>query len=64
MERQIGEIFDYNGKTLKVAEAKKYHPLYPCCDCYFLLKGGCADLICSEILRDDKRDVYFKEVKK
>lgn len=67
MERRIGEQFKYEGVTLEVAEAQKYHPLYPCCDCYFLLKGRCYERDktgkCSKTLREDKREIYFKEVK-
>lgn len=62
MEHKIGEKFKYKGVTLEVVKSHKSHPLYPCCDCYFLRDGGCADLICSGILRDDKTDVHFIEV--
>ena len=65
MERRIGEQFDYNGVTLEVAKSPKGHP---CCDCYFLLKDCYAALDktgnCSDTFRNDKRNVYFKEVKK
>ena len=66
MEREIGEKFKYKGVTLEVVKAHKSHPLYPCCDCYFLTTGRCYKSMyitgkCGH--RDDKREVYFKEVK-
>ena len=66
MERKIGEKFKYKKVTLEVVESHKSHPLYPCCDCYFLLTGRCYKSMyitgkCGH--RDDKREVYFKEVK-
>lgn len=66
MEREVGERFDYNGTTLEVVEATMGHHLYPCCDCYFLLICSCYKYMyitgkCGN--RDDKREVYFKEVK-
>lgn len=67
MERKVGERFKYRDKTLEVLE----DPDCNCFKCFFYTesvitcrKMKCADLICSEILRDNKRDVYFKEVKK
>ncbi len=67
MERRIGEQFKYEGVTLEVAEAPKGNP---CGDCYFLLKENkCFESVdktgkCSETYRDDKKIIYFKEVKK
>ena len=67
MERKIGEKFKYKGVKLEVVKAYRSHPLYPCCDCYFLTRGSCDKFMyqtgkcCNRV---DKRDVYFKEVKK
>jgi|GEM_PF-2051047 len=68
MERKIGEQFDYNGVTLEVCGAKA-QPSNPCGDCYFLGSDRCFEIItktgfCSDVFRSDKKDVYFKEVKK
>lgn len=67
MERKIGEKFKYKKVTLEVLKAHKSHPLYPCCDCYFLTKGICYKYMyitgkCG--CRGDKREIYFKELKK
>lgn len=67
MEREIGEKFKYKKVTLEVVESYTSHPLYHCCDCYFLSIGSCYKYMyitgkCS--YRYDKREVYFKEVKK
>lgn len=64
MERRIGEQFNYGEVTLEVAEATEDNL---CGDCYFLLNDRCFESMdktgkCS--LREDKRGVYFKEVKK
>ena len=64
MERRIGEQFKYEGVTLQVVEAPNDTI---CGDCYFLLNDRCFESMdktgkCS--LREDKRGVYFKEVKK
>lgn len=67
MERKIGERFEYKGVTLEVAEAPNGNI---CGDCYFLLKENmCFKSVdetgnCYERYRDDKKNVYFKEVKK
>ena len=65
MERKIGEKFNYGDVTLEVTES---HKSDGCCDCYFL-PNWCSESFdtrgkCSKRARDDKRDVYFKEVKK
>lgn len=67
MKREIGEKFKYKKVTLEVLESHTSHPLYPCCDCYFLFPFRCYQAMyitgkCCH--RDDKREVYFKEVKK
>ena len=65
MEHKIGEKFKYKGVTLEVVKSHKNHPLYPCCDCYFLTSGRCYKSMyktgkCSN--RGDKIEVYFKEI--
>lgn len=66
MERQIGEVFEYDGKKLRVIE----EPCDTCDGCYFngkvcqeasILKiiGNCGCII----LRKDKINIIFKEVK-
>lgn len=71
MEREIGEKFKYKKVTLEVVESNTSHPLYPCCDCYFLFHFSCYKAMyiigkcggkCGH--RDDNREVYFKEVTK
>ena len=67
MERKIGERFKYNGVMLEVAESPNGNP---CGDCFFLLKENeCFESAnktgkCSETYRDDKKIIFFKEVKK
>ena len=61
--RRIGEQFNYGEVTLEVTESNN---VKSCCDCYFL-NNWCAESFdtrgkCSKRARDDKRDVYFKEV--
>lgn len=66
MERKIGEVFEYDGKKLRVIE----EPFDTCDGCYFngkvcqeasILKiiGNCGCII----LRKDKINIIFKEVK-
>lgn len=66
MERKIGEVFEYDGKKLRVIE----EPFDTCDGCYFngkvcqeasILKiiGNCGCII----LRKDKINIVFKEVK-
>lgn len=64
MERKIGEKFNYGDVTLEVKENTNGKS---CGDCYFL-HNWCAESFdtrgkCSKRARDDKRDVYFKEIK-
>ena len=64
MERKIGEKFNYGDVTLEVTENTNGKS---CGDCYFL-HNWCAESFdtrgkCSKRARDDKREVYFKEVK-
>lgn len=65
MERQIGEIFQYNGVKLEVAEATEC-----CVGCYFLNKKDvqCGDLksdiidFCCAFNRIDRNQVIYKKV--
>ena len=64
MERQIGEIFECDGKKLQVIE----DPFDTCDGCYFVNETECDDRLdirgfCSYIRRRDKLRVAFKEVK-
>ena len=66
MERQIGEIFDYNGTKLEVVENEDNH----CEGCYFYRWiicrfDGIIDITgnCAPTYRNDKMNVIFKEVK-
>lgn len=61
MERKIGEIFTYNGKTYQVVKSDM------CIDCAFK-ENECSILksrigLCTTSLRSDKTDVVFKEIK-
>ena len=64
-ERKIGEIFNYDGKTLEVVETKSD----TCYNCYFKEKTGrCSRIksktgVCDIIKRSDRRPVIFVEVK-
>lgn len=65
MERKINEIFNYNGKKLKVVESKVDY-----CDNYFLFNfNDCCiepNIICGECSRfnrSDNKSVIFVEVK-
>lgn len=67
MERQIGERFDYKGKTLEVVKLEDISNWY-CADCYFRHLISCYYVkkvtgFCSCELRKDGTDVIFKEVK-
>ena len=64
-ERKIGEIFNYDGKTLEVVETKSD----TCYNCYFKEKTGRCSRIksktgaCDMIKRTDRRPVIFVKVK-
>ncbi|MGN1125167.1 MAG: hypothetical protein ACI4SM_03175 [Candidatus Gastranaerophilaceae bacterium] len=69
MERKIGEIFRYKGKTLEVVKSPEDIENRYCTDCYFepFISCTCVNAItghCSSGLRKDKKDVIFKEVQK
>lgn len=62
-ERQIGEIFEYNGVKLKVRKRATFEE---CCDCYFNHKSRyleCSKAICLFLHRSDKQNVLFEEIK-
>lgn len=61
MERKIGEIFTYNGKTYQVVKSDR------CMDCAFR-ENECSIIksrtgLCAASIRSDKTDVIFKEIK-
>ena len=60
MERKIGEIFTYNGKTYQVVKSDI------CMDCAFR-ENECSIIrsrigLCTTSTRSDKTDVVFKEI--
>ena len=61
-ERKIGEVFDYNGKKLRVEEFRS-----DCVSCFF--DGQCSKTIkettgaCGSSIRKDGKNVIFAEVK-
>ena len=61
MERKIGEIFTYNGKTYQVVKGNT------CEGCVFMKNGHCFSIskllgLCSYTNRTDKTGVIFKEI--
>lgn len=61
MERKIGEIFTYNGKTYQVVEGNT------CESCAFMKNGRCFSIskllgLCSYTNRTDKTGIIFKEI--
>ena len=61
MERKIGEIFTYNGKTYQVVKGNT------CEGCAFMKNGHCFSIskllgLCSYTNRTDKTGVIFKEI--
>ena len=61
MERKIGEIFTYNGKTYQVVEGST------CEGCAFMKNSHCFSIskllgLCSYTNRTDKTGVIFKEI--
>lgn len=62
MVREIGEVFEHEGRKLRVEKAK-----HGSCDGCCLLNGNCYDKReitgeCIDDFRDDETDVIFKEV--
>ena len=60
MERKVGEIFTYNGKTYQVVQSDM------CMDCAFR-ENECSIIrsrigLCTTSTRSDKTDVVFKEI--
>ena len=67
MERQIGEVFDYKGKTLEVVKSSEDIENWYCTDCYFGPFISCTSVTaitgnCSSGLRKDRTNVIFREV--
>lgn len=64
MERKIGEIFEFEGKIYETIG----FPSNNCFSCAFikLCRSGMGEVIgnCCGDLREDKTDVFFKEIKK
>ena len=61
MERKIGEVFTYNGKTYQVVKDNT------CKGCAFMKNGHCFSIskllgLCSYTSRTDKTGVIFKEI--
>ena len=59
-ERKIGEVFEFEGKTLKAIESKHY----TCYDCFFN-SGNCSKYnagYCEPKNRTDKKNIIFVEV--
>ena len=64
MERKIGEVFEYEGKKLKVVETAKNL----CFDCYFFDGVNCQKTFrecgkCEQGARSDYKPIIFVEVK-
>lgn len=62
MERKIGEVFEFEGRKLKVEKVKHGS----CTGCYFL-NENCFDSRevtgeCVDEFRDDDTDVIFKDI--
>lgn len=62
MERKVGEIFTYNGKTYQVLISDN------CTNCAFFSCGCCSNFrkvrgVCTSEDRTDKTSVVFKEIK-
>lgn len=64
MERKIGEVFDFLGVKLRVAEA-----VTGCKNCYFESPMGCKKNydstvgLCIDLFREDHKNIIFKKVK-
>ena len=61
MERKIGEVFTYNGKTYQVVEVESDEE---CKGCAFEFRGCCMSSLgdCSPTHRTDGASVIFKEI--
>ena len=61
MERKIGEVFTYNGKTYQVVEVEIDEE---CKGCAFEFSSCCSSLLgdCSPIYRTDDASVIFKAI--
>ena len=60
MERNVGEVFEFNGVKYKCV---RYNPS-KCKDCCFSNdKSLCVEQRCTALQRDDREEVVFKEIK-
>ena len=61
MERKIGEVFTYNGKTYQVVEVESDEE---CKGCAFEFRGCCMPFLgdCSPTYRTDGASAIFKEI--
>ena len=63
MEREIDDIFNYNGVKLQIVESNEY-----CNNCYFnynysaCTKPNTLDK-CQKHYRKDNKNIHFKEIK-
>lgn len=60
MERKIGEVFEFEGRRLKVEKAQPNS----CTGCFFV-ERKCLERVhgeCCDDFREDNTDVIFKEV--
>ncbi len=65
MERQVGEIFEYNGEWYQcVEQPKQYDCATVCRLCAFNVIGNCDLDKCSGTYRSDKKSVIFKKLEK
>jgi len=64
MERNIGEIFEYNGEWLQCVEQPKKYDKTVCALCAFQGNGNCELDRCSGTYRSDKKFVIFKKLEK
>ena len=60
MERKIGEIFKYNGISMKCVKSEKFDN---CRKCYFMGDIGCSKHsvvgFCGDVFRSDHTEVHF-----
>lgn len=65
MERQVGEIFEYNGEWYQCVEQPKQHDCFTVCElCSFNVIGNCDLDKCSGTYRSDSKSVIFKKLEK
>lgn len=65
MERQVGEIFEYNGEWYQCVEQPKQYDCATVCElCAFSAVGNCELDKCSGTYRSDSKSVIFKKLEK